>query len=192
MIWPYTIWKTEVNRFRSNFRTTDWSRWWDRKFWDAQTYQFSLEGTISASAVEGVIYCTYLWEERLKSNYRDTSLVSTAYKILSVLFLSRLIPYAEEITGDNQCEFWPNKSTTDLKIFRKYLRKKNENAVGQWVTVYRLQERYDSAGRDTLFNPYPTAFPYGNGMVLHFYQQQESSTTKTVHKVINKGLKTYV
>ena len=40
--------------------------------------------------------------------------------------------------------------------------------------------------------PYPTAFPYGNGMVLHFYQQQESSTTKTVHKVINMGLKTYV
>ena len=41
-------------------------------------------------------------------------------------------------------------------------------------------------------NPYPTAFPYWNGMVLHFYQQQESSTTKTVHKVINKGLKAYV
>ena len=41
-------------------------------------------------------------------------------------------------------------------------------------------------------NPYTTAFPYGNGMVLHFYQQQESSTTKTVHKVINKGLKAYV
>ena len=40
--------------------------------------------------------------------------------------------------------------------------------------------------------PYPMAFPYGNGMVLHFYQQQESSTTKIVHKVINKGLKAYV
>ena len=40
--------------------------------------------------------------------------------------------------------------------------------------------------------PYPTAFPYANGMVLHFYQQQESSTTKNVHKVINKGLKAYV
>ena len=54
-----------------------------------------------------------------------------------------------------------------------------------------------SMGKQSLFgqgflNPYPTAFPYGNGMVLHFYQQQESSTTKTVHKVINKGLKTYV
>ena len=43
-----------------------------------------------------------------------------------------------------------------------------------------------------VITPYPTAFPYGNGMVLHFYQQQESSMTKTVHKVINKGLKTYV
>ena len=42
---------------------------------------------------------------------------------------------------------------------------------------------------DGIIIPYPTAFPYGNGMVLHFYQQQESSTTKTVHKVINKGLK---
>jgi len=43
-----------------------------------------------------------------------------------------------------------------------------------------------------LINPYPTAFLFGNGMVLNFYQQQESSTTKTVHKVINKRLKTYV
>ena len=43
-----------------------------------------------------------------------------------------------------------------------------------------------------VINPYPTAFPYGNGMVLHFYQQQESSTTKTVHRVINRGLKAYV
>ena len=43
-----------------------------------------------------------------------------------------------------------------------------------------------------IINPYPTAFPYGNGTVLHFYHQQESSTTKTVHKVINKGLKAYV
>ena len=48
-----------------------------------------------------------------------------------------------------------------------------------------LQETYS-------INPYPTAFPYGNGMLLHFYQQQESSMTKTVHKVINKKLKTYV
>ena len=52
--------------------------------------------------------------------------------------------------------------------------------------------RYSPENAFYVFNPYPTAFPYGNGMVLHFYQQQESSTTKTVHKVINKRLKTYV
>ena len=52
----------------------------------------------------------------------------------------------------------------------------------------RLQTEYEVPN----INPYPTAFPYGNGMVLHFYQQQESSTTKTVHKVINKGFKAYV
>ena len=51
---------------------------------------------------------------------------------------------------------------------------------------------WQSAQALPFFNPYPTAFPYGNGMVLHFYQQQESSTTKTLHKVIYKGLKTYV
>ena len=55
-------------------------------------------------------------------------------------------------------------------------------------TAYRSTLNYTQVR----INPYPTAFPYGNGMVLHFYQQQESSTTKTVHKVINKGLKTYV
>ena len=55
----------------------------------------------------------------------------------------------------------------------------------------KLKEEAELAGLH--INPYPTAFPYGNGMVLHFYQQQqESSTTKTVHKVINKGLKAYV
>ena len=61
---------------------------------------------------------------------------------------------------------------------------------GMWLQVNVLK-RSDMV-QETTINPYPTAFPYGNGMVLHFYQQQESSTTKTVHKVINKGLKTYV
>ena len=55
-----------------------------------------------------------------------------------------------------------------------------------------INRRYINGSIKAVLNPYPTAFPYGNGMVLHFYQQQESSTTKTVHKVINKGLKAYV
>ena len=60
-----------------------------------------------------------------------------------------------------------------------------------WI-LQKCYFNYHILNVTAMINPYPTAFPYGNGMVLHFYQQQESSTTKTVHKVINKGLKTYV
>ena len=63
--------------------------------------------------------------------------------------------------------------------------------AGQWQAQPLLQRSLILLFTSDI-NPYPTAFPYGNGTVLHFYQQQESSTTKTVHKVINKGLKTYV
>ena len=58
--------------------------------------------------------------------------------------------------------------------------------------IFLDRSKYDKFITEPSYNPYPTAFPYGNGMLLHFYQQQESSTTKTVHKVINKGLKAYV
>jgi hypothetical protein len=47
------------------------------------------------------------------SNYRGISLLTTTYKILSKILLSRLAPYAKEIIGDHQCGFRRNRSTTD-------------------------------------------------------------------------------
>jgi len=47
------------------------------------------------------------------SDYKDMSLLPAAYKILSSILLSRLTPYAEEITGDHQSVFRRSKSTTD-------------------------------------------------------------------------------
>ena len=47
------------------------------------------------------------------NNYRGISLLTTTYKILSNILLSRLIPYAEEIRWDHQCGFRRNMSTTD-------------------------------------------------------------------------------
>ena len=38
-------------------------------------------------------------------NYRGISLLSTMYKILSNILLTRLTPYTQEITGDHQCGF---------------------------------------------------------------------------------------
>jgi hypothetical protein len=42
------------------------------------------------------------------NNYRGISILSTTYKILSNILLSRLMPYAEEIMGDHQCGFRRN------------------------------------------------------------------------------------
>jgi hypothetical protein len=39
------------------------------------------------------------------NNYRGISLLSTSYKILSNILLSRLSPYMDEIIGDHQCGF---------------------------------------------------------------------------------------
>jgi hypothetical protein len=47
------------------------------------------------------------------SNYRGISLLSTSYKILSNIPLSRLTPYADEIIGDHQCGFQSNRLKTD-------------------------------------------------------------------------------
>jgi hypothetical protein len=47
------------------------------------------------------------------SNYQGMSLLSTSYKILSNILLSRLTPYVDEIIGDHQCGFRSNRSTTD-------------------------------------------------------------------------------
>jgi len=50
------------------------------------------------------------------SNYRGISLLSTTYRILSSILLSKLTPYTEEIIGDHQCEFRCNRSTTDHRF----------------------------------------------------------------------------
>ena len=48
-------------------------------------------------------------------NYRGISLLPTTrkYKILSNILLSKLTPYADEITGDYQSGFRRTRSTTD-------------------------------------------------------------------------------
>jgi len=46
-------------------------------------------------------------------NCRGISHLSTIYKILSNILLSRLTPYAEEIIGDHQGGFQCNRSTSD-------------------------------------------------------------------------------
>jgi hypothetical protein len=50
---------------------------------------------------------------KLTNNYSGISLLSTSYNILLNILLSGLSPYTDEITGDHQCEFRRNRSTTE-------------------------------------------------------------------------------
>jgi len=61
------------------------------------------------------------------SNYRGISLLSTMYKILYNILLSRLTPHAEKIIEDHQCGFRRSRSTTDhIFCIRQILEKKWE------------------------------------------------------------------
>jgi hypothetical protein len=67
----------------------------------------------TAWSVKAVHYCINLQGNKTDcSNYCGTSL-STSYKILLNILLSRLSPYMYEITGDHQCGFQWNRSTTN-------------------------------------------------------------------------------
>jgi hypothetical protein len=87
------------------------------------------------------------------SNYQGISLPSTSYTILSNILLSRVIPYADEITGDHQCRFRRNISTTDQTF---YIRQILENKWGYNGTVHQLfidfKDAYDSVRKEVLYN----------------------------------------
>jgi hypothetical protein len=65
------------------------------------------------------------------NNYHGISFLSTAYKILSNILLAMLTPYVNEVTGDHQCGFHHNRSTTDqIFCIQHILEKKNGNIMG--------------------------------------------------------------
>jgi len=79
-------------------------------------------------------------DKRDCNNYRGISLLPTTYKILSNVLLSRLIPYAKEFIGDNQCGFRRNRSTIDHIFCIRQILEKNGNTMRSSSALYRLQE----------------------------------------------------
>jgi hypothetical protein len=72
------------------------------------------------------------------NNYHGISLLSTSYKTLLNILLSRLSPYIDEIIGDHQCGFRRKRSNTDQALspllfdfdFEYDIGKVQENQVG--------------------------------------------------------------
>jgi hypothetical protein len=55
---------------------------------------------------ETIIVPVYKMGDRTDySNYHGITLLSTSYRILSIILLSRLSQYTDEVIGDHQCEF---------------------------------------------------------------------------------------
>jgi hypothetical protein len=87
------------------------------------------------------------------SNYRGISLLSTSYRILSDILLSRLTPYADEIIGDHKCGFKHNRSVTDQIFYiRQILEKKWEfNGTVHQLFIY-FRKAHDSVRKEVLYN----------------------------------------
>jgi hypothetical protein len=90
---------------------------------------------------ESIVVPIYKGDKTDCSNYRDISLLSTSYKTLSNILLSRLSVYVDEVIWDHECGFRRNRSTTDYSFCILQIL---ENKMGvQWDStsaVHRLQE----------------------------------------------------
>ena len=87
------------------------------------------------------------------NNYRGISLLSTSYKILSNILLSRMTPYANEIIRDYQCGFRSNRSIVD-HIFsnRQVLEKKWKYNKDICQLFIDFEKAYDSIKRESLYD----------------------------------------
>jgi hypothetical protein len=59
------------------------------------------------------------------------------YKNLSSILLPMLIPFAEEVIGDHQCEFLRNRSTNDHKFYLRQIFEKNVNTMKQLLIDFK-------------------------------------------------------
>ena len=79
------------------------------------------------------------------NNYRGFSLLSTSYKILSNILLSRMTPYANKIKGEYQRGFTKNRSTVDhIFSIRQILEKKWEYNKDVYQLFIDFEKAYDS------------------------------------------------
>ena len=73
----------------------------------------------------GLIVPIFKKGEKIKcENYRGTVLLNVTYKIVSSIILERMKQYSEEIMGEYQCGFRPQRRTTDqIFVVRQILEK---------------------------------------------------------------------
>jgi hypothetical protein len=87
------------------------------------------------------------------NNYCGIPLLSTSYKVLSNILLSRLGSYIDEIIGDHWYGFRRNRSTTDqIFCIHQILEKKWEYNETVHQIFIDFKKAYDSVMREVLYN----------------------------------------
>jgi hypothetical protein len=85
--------------------------------------------------------------------YRQMSLLSTSYKMLSNILLSRLSPYIVEIIGGHRRGFCLGRSTThQIVCIRQILEKKLEHNETVHQLFIDFDKAYYSTRREVLYN----------------------------------------
>jgi hypothetical protein len=102
---------------------------------------------------ECIIVAIYKKDDKTDcNNYREISLLSTTYRILSNILLARSTPHVNEIIGDHQCGFRRNRSTMDQIFYiRQILEKKWEYNGMVHQLFIDFKKAYDSIKREVLY-----------------------------------------
>jgi sorting nexin-29 len=90
-------------------------------------------------------------DKTMCDNYRGITILNTAYKVFSSVLYSRLMIYGEEILGEYQCGFRPNRSTIDhIHLMRQTMEKAHEYNLTLHHLFIDFKQAFASVNKDKM------------------------------------------